>query len=190
MEATVKTVYDIIAGQSFFRGLSAKHCRALAENAKQTWFEADELIFRDGDLANRFYLVVDGRIALESSNSGPRVLLQTIGAGELLGWSWMFLPYVCRLRARALEPAEAILYYGTRVRERCEKDHDLGYELFRRVAEVMMHRLQTARRLLLEQHCPNVTAGRDWSPGQRWQGNDTRSSRAFPIAQPEGQRRP
>jgi CRP/FNR family cyclic AMP-dependent transcriptional regulator len=168
MEATVKTVYDIIAGQPFFKGLSAKHCRALADNAKQTWFEADELIFRDGDLANRFYLVVDGRIALESSNNGPSVHLQTIGAGEPLGWSWMFLPYVSLLRARALEPAEAILFYGTRLRERCEKDHDLGYELFRRVAEVMMQRLQTARRLLLEQHCPNVTAGRDWSPGQGW----------------------
>jgi len=164
----VKTVYDIISGQPFFKGLGAKHCRALAENAKQTWFEADELIFRDGDLANRFYLVVDGRIALESSNNCPRVLLQTIGAGELLGWSWMFLPYVSFLRARALEPSEAILFYGTRLRERCEKDHDLGYELFRRVAEVMMQRLQTARRLFLERHRPSVTAGRDWSPGQRW----------------------
>jgi len=168
MEATVKTVYDIIAGQPFFKGLSAKHCHALADNAKQTWFEADELIFRDGDLTNRFYLVVDGRIALESSKNAPRVLLQTIGAGEPLGWSWMFLPYVSLLRARALEPAEAILFYGTRLRERCEKDHDLGYELFRRVAEVMMQRLQSARRLLLEQHRPSVAAGRDWSPGQRW----------------------
>ena len=166
MEATVKTVYDIIAGQTFFKGLSAKHCRALADNAKQTWFEADELIFRDGDLANRFYLVVDGTVALEASTNGPSVPLQTIGAGELLGWSWMFLPYVCHLRARALEPAEAILFYGTRLCERREKDHDLGYELFRRVAEVMMQRLQTARRLLLEQHCPGLTAGCDWRPGQ------------------------
>jgi CRP/FNR family cyclic AMP-dependent transcriptional regulator len=156
---TVNTVRDIIAGQPFFKGLRAKHCRALAESAKQMWFEADELIFRDGDLANRFYLIVDGTVALESLESptnGPPVLLQTIGAGELLGWSWMFLPYVSHLRARALEPAEAILFYGTRLREQCEKDHDLGYELFRRVAEVMMQRLQTARRLLLERHYATV----------------------------------
>jgi CRP/FNR family cyclic AMP-dependent transcriptional regulator len=162
----VRTVCDIIAGQPFFKGLSAKHCRALADNAKQTWFEADELIFRDGDLANRFYLVVDGAVALELSTNGRPVLLQSIGAGELLGWSWMFLPYVRHLQARAIEPAEAILFYGTRLREQCEKDHDLGYELFRRVAEVMMQRLQSARNLLLEQHCPKVTAGRDWRPGQ------------------------
>jgi len=162
----VKTVYDIIVGQPFFKGLSAEHCRALVDSAKQTWFEANELIFRDGDLANRFYLVVDGTVALESATNGRPVLLQTIGAGELLGWSWMFLPYVCHLQARAIKPAEAILFYGIRLREQCQKNHDLGYELFRRVAEVMMQRLQSARRLLLEQRCPNLAAGRDWRPGQ------------------------
>ena len=63
----MKTLYDIIAGQLFFRGLSQEHLRTIADNAMRTWFESDELIFHDGDLANRFYLIVEGKIALESS---------------------------------------------------------------------------------------------------------------------------
>lgn len=142
----MKTLYDIIAKQTFFRGLSAEHLRHLADNAMQTWFEADELIFREGDVANRFYLIVEGRVTLESFvTHGKTVLLQTLGPGDLLGWSWLFSPYVWRVHARAVEPTEAIFFYGTRLLSACEADHDLGYEMFKRISEVMMQRLQSTR---------------------------------------------
>jgi CRP/FNR family transcriptional regulator, cyclic AMP receptor protein len=159
----VKTVYDIITAQPFFNGLSAGHLRTLAGSAMQTWFEADELIFRKDDLANRFYLIVEGKVALESPVSqGDIVLLQTIGASELLGWSWLFSPYVWRLRARAVEPTEAVFFYGSRLREQCESDHDLGYEMFRRISEVMMQRLQIARGRFLDHfaECHAATAAK------------------------------
>lgn len=132
-----------------------------------TRFKADELIFREGDVANRFYLIVAGKVALESPDSNGRVvLLQTVGNSELLGWSWMFSSYIWHLHARAVEPTEAIFFYGTRLRELCETDHGLGYEMFKRVAEVMMQRLQRTRGLLLKQHCPELTTISDWRPGQ------------------------
>lgn len=147
----MQTVFDTIANQTFFKGLTAEHLRILADNARPTWFEAGELIFHQGDLGNRFYLIVDGKIALESSQkNGSALVLQTIGPGELLGWSWLFSPYIWDLHACALQPTEAIFFYGTFLRERCEQDHDLGYELFRRIAEVMMQRLQFTRRQLLD----------------------------------------
>jgi CRP-like cAMP-binding protein len=147
----MKTVYDLIAAQAFFKDLSAEHLQILADNARQAWFEEGELIFHESDLGNRFYLIVEGKIALESSlTNGGAVVLQTIGSGELLGWSWLFSSYVWDLHARALEPTEAIFFYGTFLRERCEQNHDLGYELYKRVAEVMMQRLQMARRQLLD----------------------------------------
>jgi CRP-like cAMP-binding protein len=147
----VKTIFDIIAEQAFFRGLSQEHLRTLADSAMQTWFEAGELIFHDGDLANRFYLIVEGKVALESSvKNGDAVALQTLASGDLLGWSWLFSPYVWRLHARALEPTEALFFYGTRLREQCEANHDLGYELYRRISEVMMQRLQIARGRFLD----------------------------------------
>lgn len=142
----MKTLYDIVAEQTFFRGLSTEHLHQLADNAMQTWFEAGELIFRDGDVANRFYLIVEGKVTLESSvSNGQTVLLQTLGPGDLLGWSRLFSPYAWRVQARAVEPTEAIFLYGTRLLSACEADHDLGCEMFKRISEVMMHRLQSTR---------------------------------------------
>lgn len=154
-------LYDIIAGQPFFRGLSQEHLCTLAANAMQMWFESGELIFDDGDVANRFYLIIEGKVALESSvKHRGTVVLQTLGSGELLGWSWLFSSYVWRLRARATEPTEAIFFYGTRWREQCELNHDLGYELFNRISELMMQRVQIARRRFLD-HLAQCRPGSD-----------------------------
>lgn len=84
----------------------------------------------------------------------------------MLGWSWMFSPYIWRLRARAIEPTEAIFFYATRLLEQCATDHDLGYEMFKRVAEVMMQRLRTTRQSLMDKHCPELSASSDWRTGQ------------------------
>jgi CRP-like cAMP-binding protein len=163
----MKTLYDIVAAQPFFRGLSQENLRTVANCAMQTWFETDELIFRDGDLANRFYLILEGKVALETSlKNGNTVVLQTLGPGDLLGWSWLFSPYVWRLHARAVEPIEALFFYGTPLREQCELNHDLGYELFKRISEVMMQRLQIARGRFLD-HVAECHAGRSTKAGAR-----------------------
>jgi hypothetical protein len=75
--------------------------------------------------------------------------IETIADGDLLGWSWLFPPYVWHFSARAVEPTAAIFFYGTVLREYCEKDHALGFELFKRMSEVMTRRLQSARSKLL-----------------------------------------
>ena len=49
-----------------------------------------------------------------------------------------------------MEPVEAVFFYGTRLREECETNHDLGYELLKRMSTVIIHRLQSARRQLLK----------------------------------------
>ena len=113
-------------------------------------FPAGELIFREGDPANRFYLIQNGKIALESHARNQRnTLIETIGAGDVLGWSWLFPPYYWHFSARAIEATDVIFIYATPLREECESDHELGYELVKRMAEVMMRRLQAARKQLL-----------------------------------------
>ncbi len=114
-------------------------------------FEAGELIFREGDPANRFYLIQEGKVALESEKTGQRpVLIQTLGVGEVLGWSWLFPPYYWHFNARALEPTKAIFFYGTRLREQSEEDPVLGYELLKRMSHVVIQRLQATRQQLLK----------------------------------------
>jgi len=66
-----------------------------------------------------------------------------------LAWSWLFPPYAWHFTARALEETTAIFFYGTILREYCEKDHSLGFELFKRMSVVMLRRLQAARQKLL-----------------------------------------
>jgi len=149
----MQTLESVVAELPFLKGLSSKHVQTLADNAMQTQFKAGELIFREGDPANRFYLIQRGQVALESSpEDGPAVRIQTLGTGDVLGWSWLFPPYYWHFDARALEPTSAIFFYGTRLREACENDHDLGYELMKRMTGVVLQRLQTARQQLLQFH--------------------------------------
>ena len=68
----------------------------------------------------------------------------------MLGWSWLFPPYYWHFDARALQPTKAIFFYGTWLRENCERDHDFGYELIKRVSAVVIARLQTVRKRVVE----------------------------------------
>jgi CRP-like cAMP-binding protein len=138
-----------ITEHPFFRGLPPEHLSLLADCAMRSHFEKDERIFRSGDPANRFYLLQKGKVALESATNGAATTLQHIGAGDVLGWSWLFPPYTWHFDARAVEPTDAIFLYGTRVRELCDSNHDLGYELMNRTANVLIDRLMSVRRELV-----------------------------------------
>lgn len=146
----VKAVESVIAGHPFLRGLKPEHLRLLADSAMRMRFEAGELIFREGDPANRFYLIEQGKVSLESHlrDESP-VEVQVIGPGDVLGWSWLFPPYYWHFDARALEPTDAIFFYGTRLREQCARDPGFGFEMMKRMTRVVIQRLQAARRRLL-----------------------------------------
>jgi len=148
--AAVKAVESIIAEHPFLRGLKPEHLRLLVNSALRMHYKAGEFIFCEGDPANRFYLIEQGRVSLESfrRDEAP-VAVQVIGPGDVLGWSWLFPPYYWHFDARVLEPTTAIFFYGTRLREQCEQDHDFGYEMMKRMSQVVIRRLQAARKQLL-----------------------------------------
>ena len=140
-----------VALHPFLAGMNRSQLSLLTDCAMIVHFNPGEVIFREGELANRFYLIETGKVILESSGrSSDPVIIDKVGAGDLLGWSWMFPPYVWHFTARAVEPTEAIFFYGTILREYCERDHSLGYELFKRMSAVMIKRLQRAREKMLE----------------------------------------
>jgi CRP-like cAMP-binding protein len=142
-----------VALHPFLAGMARSQLALLIDCAGAVDFDAGEVILREGDLANRFYLIESGKVILESGEEfGEPVVVGTIGAGDLLGWSWMFPPYVWHFTAGAIEPTKAIFFYGTILREYCEKNHSLGYELFKRITPVMLRRLQAARKKMLSIH--------------------------------------
>ncbi len=146
-----QTLQSIIARHPFLKGMSADHVKTLAGCAMQTEFRPGQFIFREGEMANRFYLIQRGKVALEAP--GPEsgaALIQEIGDGDVVGWSWLFPPYYWHFDARAVAPTTAVFLYGTRLREQCEQDPDLGYDLMKRFAQVLIRRLQATRDQLLE----------------------------------------
>jgi len=147
--SAVKAVERVIAEHPFVRGLKPQHLRLLTDSAMRMRYEAGDLIFREDDPANRFYLIEQGRVSLESqARDEAPVTVEVIGPGDVLGWSWLFPPYSWHFDALALEPTTAIFFYGTRLRGQCEHDHDFGFEMMKRITQVMIHRLQATRKKL------------------------------------------
>jgi len=134
----------------FLDDLDPEHLAMLASCAMPTRFVTDQIIFREGDMANRFYLILDGRVGVEVSapNRSP-VLVECLAAGDVVDWSWLFPPYIWNFTARALEPVRATFFYGTWLREQCDAKPAFGYELMKRTAAVAIRRLQATRRELV-----------------------------------------
>jgi len=146
-----------VALHPFLAGMNRVQLALLTDCAMATQFKKGEAILREGEFANRFYLIESGKVVLESFDGfGEPLVIETIRSGDLLGWSWMFPPYTWQFSARAVQPTTAIFFYGTILREYCEKDHSLGYELLKRMSAVMVKRLQAARKNMLALHAHNA----------------------------------
>ena len=158
MNALVKTNPEIqveplatrVVLHPFLAGMNRTQLALLTDCAVARHFNTGKTILREGEFANGFYLIETGKVALESeAGFGDSILVQTIGAGDLLGWSWMFPPYVWQFTARAVESTAALFFYAAILREYCERDHSLGYELLKRISAVMVRRLQAAHDQML-----------------------------------------
>ncbi len=139
-----------IAAHRFSADLKPEHLKILADAAVVKRFESGENIFREGDPANRFYLICEGKVSLEASQGDSAPLVQFVGENEVLGWSWLFPPYYWHFSARAVTGTTAILLYGARLREECETNPAFGYELMKRIVAVVVKRLQITRTQCLQ----------------------------------------
>ena len=141
---------DTIISHDLFYGMKPGHLAILVEGEKTARFKAGELLFQEGEPANQFYLIQNGKIALETHQTANRpIVVQTPGAGDVLGWSWVFPPFSWHFQARAVETANVIILSGAHLLASAEGDHDFGYELMKRVTQVVMRRRQANRKQLV-----------------------------------------
>jgi CRP-like cAMP-binding protein len=153
-----KTMATRVALHPFLAGLNRTQLTLLTDCVISVRFKPGDIILREGDQADRFFLIETGKVVLESGKDhGQPVVVDTIGAGDLLGWSWMFPPYTWQFTARAVAPTRAIFFAGSVLREYCERDHSLGYALLKRMNAVMTRRMQNARRKMLGVHSGTVS---------------------------------
>jgi CRP/FNR family transcriptional regulator, cyclic AMP receptor protein len=155
----MESLKPIHSEHPFLRSLSSGHKALLMECAEVREFAAGQIIFREGEVADRLYLLETGRVALEAHLAPQNQLsVQELGAEDVLGWSWLFPPYVWHFQARALEPTRATSFNGAHLLVTCERNHEFGYELVKRLAQVLIRRLQvTQKRLVQLHHGPTIS---------------------------------
>ena len=141
----------ILSDTPFFARLEPGRLELLAGCARNVHFDAGAVLFREGDAADVFYVLRHGSVALETfvpARGG--MTIETIDAGEVVGWSWLFPPYRWHFDGRALTRVRATSFDGACLRAKCDADPVLGYDLMQRFAQVMMERLQWTRLRLLD----------------------------------------
>jgi CRP/FNR family transcriptional regulator, cyclic AMP receptor protein len=147
----METLEHILAEHPFLTGLESSYTNLLVGCAANVRFDAGKYIFKEGEAANQFYVIRAGKVALEIfAPQRKPIILETLGEGEILGWSWLLPPYHWKLNARAVEDTRAIALDGKCLRTKCEQDHDLGYELLKRFAQIVERRLEATRFQLLD----------------------------------------
>ena len=154
----METLDDLLSRHPFFEGLRPEYLALIAGCGRNVHFDAGAYLLREGETADRFFAIRSGSVAVETyvPSRGP-VALQTFGEGEILGWSWLFPPYVYQFDARAQEEVRATAFDGACLRSKCDADPALGYELMKRVARLVSSRLEATRRQLLDVYGPAPT---------------------------------
>ena len=147
----VRQLEEMLAEVPFLDGMDPARLALLAGCASNVHFDAGAVIFREGDRADTFYVVRHGTVAVElHAPARSPMMVETIEAGEVLGWSWLFPPYRTHFDARALSNVRATSFDGECLRGKCDADPSLGYDLVKRFAQVFTERLQWTRLRLLD----------------------------------------
>lgn len=147
---STESFQQILAGHPFLKDMALNHLKFMAECASELHFNAGEYILNEGEAAGHLYLIHQGKVALGTilPNQGFTTI-ETLGDGEALGWSWLIPPYHWHFTALAIVPTRIIALTGHPLREKCETDHDFGYELIKRLALILGQRLRMTRQQLV-----------------------------------------
>ncbi|GHH72678.1 hypothetical protein GCM10018793_10090 [Streptomyces sulfonofaciens] len=144
-----------VASTITIHALAPEHRARLMELARDTSFAEGARIFEEGQHADRFWIVRTGTVSLDMRVPGRRSpVVETLGHNELIGWSWLFEPFVWQLGAEALSPVRAHEFDAEAVRALCRSDPPLEAAVSQWVGRVLAHRLQTARNRLLDLYAP------------------------------------
>ncbi len=147
----MKSLESILAAHPFFENLDPQYMALMTGCASNVRFEAGQFIHRQGEEANSFYIIRQGKVALEVCPPEKEpITVQTVSDGEILGWAWMVPPYHWQFDAQAIELTRAIVLDGRCLRTKCSEDHALGYELLSRLLPIIGQGMEATRMQLLD----------------------------------------
>lgn len=139
----------------FFKGIPSKYEKLIQANSSVITLPKGEHVFENGRPANSFFLILKGKVRLLAEEQDVRFdteakmgLLQELGPGEVVGWSWVIQPYRWRFFAVAFTDVQMLVVNGVALRKAMAKDHLFAYEIYKRLVPVMNDRLIASRQRL------------------------------------------
>lgn len=147
----ITTTFDLLSAHPFLSGMDQETLHRLVPWGRRALFHEGARVFSEGGRADRCWLIRDGRVRLDAEvpGHGP-VVVDELGPGSVLGWSWLFPPYRWHLGASAVEQTLTVALDGPGLLRLCDEDPTIGYELYRRFMAVVVDRLQATRQRLLD----------------------------------------
>ena len=150
------TLLAVLKQHPFVEEFRPEHIEKLRSLAREVAFDADHVMFKEGDDTHDFYLIANGRVALEMQEPDHVLRVQTLEAGDELGWSSVLMGRGKYFQARALEPVEALAFDGEAVLAACRADPAFGFAFMYRMLGVVSERLQATRLQLHDMHSPKA----------------------------------
>ncbi|OQX05697.1 MAG: hypothetical protein BWK76_27150 [Desulfobulbaceae bacterium A2] len=175
----LETIEQALAGHPFCHGLDENYRRLLCKCANRWIIAPGNYLYREGAPGHHCHLLCQGRVALEVHlpGSGP-LTIETLGAGDVVGWSWLVPPYRARFDARVLETLTVLSIEAACLRHLCEQDHELGFALYQRFLPLVAERLAATRLRLVDMYEGRVAVAAGSGSGPASGGG---SSLSFPT---------
>lgn len=147
----LRDLSETLGSHPFFEGFEPEQVEFLVSCSANRVFQPGEFLFKESETANSFFLVREGKVAVETASPPTGALtLATVGRGDVLGWSWTVPPFIHRSDARAIEQTRVLVMDAVCLRDKLESDHELGYRLLTRFVKVMAQRIESSRMQLLD----------------------------------------
>lgn len=150
-----QSITEYLSTHEFFSELSDDKLKILCEYSSTHEIKMGQLLFRQGENADKFYIVRNGLISLQMpAIMGPVLEIQTVEKDQVLGWSWLIAPYKWNFQTKAEEDSELLQFDGAAILARCEQEPQFGYELLKRFAALMSAGLNAARQKMMDEWNP------------------------------------
>lgn len=151
-----QSVSEYLSTHDFFSGLNQESLAFLSQKASTIDIEKGQVLFQMGDHADKFYIVLSGRISIQiPAIMGPTLEIQSLSKEQILGWSWLIPPYQWLFQAMAKEDTTLLEFNGSEILAKCEQDPEFGYQLLKRFAALMSERLDASRQKMMDEWNPS-----------------------------------
>ena len=150
-----QSITEYLSAHEFFSEFSDDSLKFLCECSSTREIKKGQILFLQGEHADKFYVVRSGRISIQMpAIMGPTLEIQTVDEDQVLGWSWLISPYKWNFQTKAEEDSELLQFDGTAILARCEQEPKFGYELLKKFAGLMSVRLNAARQKMMDEWNP------------------------------------